>query len=106
MSHTPRFIRYLERHREAAGDSQHDPASDAPEPGPRAPSSLFGPYEYTQGQDETTSDLEKALRAMGFLLEWSSDAGNKSPNSFLVYGIAIGLSDCADEIHGGIQEER
>lgn len=105
MSNLPRFTRYLARHRNDVGDPQHGSAPpDASAPPPRAP--LYGPYEYTQGQDETTPDLEKALRAMGFLLEWTSDIGNESPNTQLVHGIGSALYDCADEIHGEIPEER
>jgi hypothetical protein len=56
-------------------------------------------YEYGQSSGRDTSDLEKALRAMAYLLEWSSDIGNESPNSCLVHGIALTLNDdCVKQV--------
>ncbi len=99
-----------------------DPAaSDKPESGPhaKAPTKFRKPrsrkepgakksrqraltlddaYTYGAVYSKDTSDLEKALRAAAFLLEWSTDHGNESPDSWLVSGIAKVIAKCAADV--------
>ena len=48
--------------------------------------------------DNTDVNLEKAIRAIAYLLEWSSNIGNESPDGFAVYGLGKLLQKCADQV--------
>jgi hypothetical protein len=84
MSKTTRFTRYLERHRNAAGEERHDPPRDAAAPAGsrRAPRTFtlddaFSFYVTSDDCLESSLNLERAVRSVAFLLHWCSQAGNE-----------------------------
>jgi hypothetical protein len=52
-----------------------------------------------QSGSTDTVDLEKAIRSISFLLQWSSDIGNDDPDGPLVNGLTFALDKIAAEVH-------
>ena len=72
----------------------------AKEPAHRpAVSLLVDPFCY---EAEERIDLEKAIRAVGFLLTWGSDGGNEPLSGQAVHGLAQLLDHSADTVARGM----
>jgi hypothetical protein len=52
-------------------------------------------YEFTLGDDR---DTERALRAVGILLEYSSQDGNENVSGWLAFGLNSALRGIADRL--------
>jgi hypothetical protein len=71
--------------------------------GPRteARHTLEEAYCYRQGSHgtpERSMDIEKAVRAAAYLLDWAGDGGNDEVNGSLALGVSEVLQRCAEAI--------
>lgn len=64
---------------------------------PKPALTLEDAFTYEQNSSRDTSDLEKAIRSISFLLQWSTDIGNNAPDGPLVNGLAFALDKIADQ---------
>ena len=103
-----RFETYLARHRTHEAETA-PPASRSresqPPPGPELEKfSLSEAFDYFNISDDdrdpsiSSMNLERAIRAVAFLLEWLSQHGNESVDGFTAHGLAQILDRCADKV--------
>jgi hypothetical protein len=75
------------------------PAAPSKPRRPRKPGKFTLEEAYAYGEPSGESrDLEKAIRAASYILNWASDCGNRSVDGFLAVGISRQLDICADEV--------
>ena len=55
-------------------------------------------FTYRDDGGSSTLDLEKSIRCIGYLLEWTSETGNTPPPANFTCSLAKVLSKCADEV--------
>jgi hypothetical protein len=70
-------------------------------PNPEPTYTLERAFSYEQacmGQGSHSMDMEKAVRACAYLLDWTSDAGNDDIDGPMALGIARALEHCANRI--------
>lgn len=54
-------------------------------------------FQHSGPGEASVSDVEKCLRSISYLLEWSSRNGNEKVEGFSAHGLSIILADAADE---------